>query len=38
MTVFNETVEVAKWIPALALLYIFFLQGLFVLRCPLETP
>lgn len=25
---FNETVEVAKWIPILALVYILFLQGL----------
>ncbi len=27
MTFFSETVEVAKWIPALALLYILFLQA-----------
>lgn len=28
MEIFIETVEVAKWIPILALVYILFLQGL----------
>ena len=30
MTIFNSTVEVARWIPILALVYILFLQGLLI--------